>query len=145
MINSTIKPQVYLDSNILIDWFDERGEFAVQATLIIDMVETGEIIGCVSPLAIANAHYMIRKSKGKAGTRNFLEKIQQILTFIDNSAHALTQAIDEPYKDFEDDLHFYSALENGITTFVTRNPKDFPTDKAIQILTPDELLYELGY
>lgn len=102
-------PKIYLDSNILIDWFDERDEFALNSTLLIDMVEKGELIGYVSPLAIANAHYMIRKSKGKAGARNFLEKSKHLLNFIDNSAQSLIRAIEEPYRDFEDDLHFVPA------------------------------------
>lgn len=137
--------RVYVDVNVIVDWANQREPFAKNATLLIDMAIDGEFELCVSPLVMANVFYLVRKERGKLETLKFIEGCRSFMTFIDNSVQSLNQAIDNPYKDFEDDLHCYSALENGITKFVTRNPKDFPKDTTVQILTPDELLYELGY
>lgn len=137
--------QVYFDCNIIIDWNLERQPFNKQANMLIYLVEQGVIQGFVSPLALANAHYAIKKAKNKALANEFVQYCQQLFAFIDNSTNALTQAINNHYKDFEDDLHFYSAIDSKMDMIVTRNTKDFLNNHLIKIVTPDELLYELGY
>ncbi len=139
--------KVYLDCNILLDFILERKPFVKNASLLIDLIAKKQCIGVVSPLTIANVYYIVRKEQNKAFALEFAKHCQQIFQFCDNSSNALHQAIDNNYKDFEDDIHFYSVIDSGINIIVTRNPKDFPvSDKSnIQIFTPDEMLRELGY
>lgn len=137
--------KIYFDCNVIIDWATEREPFSANATALFNLVRANSIAGYVSPLVIANAFYAIRKAKGKDYATQFLKVCQNTFHYIDNPANALAQAIDKPYKDFEDDIHFYSAIDKNMDILVTRNKKDFPQNKSIQILTPDELLYELGY
>lgn len=137
--------KIYFDCNILIDWNLARQPFNKQAEMLIKLVKQGEILGFVSPLGLANAHYTVKKAKDKALANEFIKDCQKLFQFIDNPATALSQAIAKPYKDFEDDIHFYSALDNQLNAIVTRNKKDFAETDKLQIFTPDELLYELGY
>lgn len=137
--------KVYIDVNIIVDWATQREPFAKNATILMQLAKNHVFEAYTSPVGMANVFYLLRKEIGKSLTYELMKDCQTFMTFIDNSAQSLTQAIADPYRDFEDDLHFYSALENGITAFVTRNPKDFPPDKNIQILSPEALLYSLGY
>ncbi len=137
--------KVYLDCNVLLDWILNRKPFDVSAKLLIELIARQQIVGYVSPLTIANAHYFVRKKFGKEFALDFAKQCQVLFKFCDNSAFALNQAIDNYYKDFEDDIHFYSAVHSGIDELVTRNPKDFPKLDNLSIVTPDELLYSLGY
>ncbi|WP_410472023.1 type II toxin-antitoxin system VapC family toxin [Faucicola mancuniensis] len=137
--------KVYLDVNIILDWALQRKPFYQSSRSLIELVERKELIGLVSPLGIANAYYFVRKEMGKPLAHEFLQDCQQLFKFIDNPSTALAQAIDNPYKDFEDDLHFYSAIDNQLDAIVTRNVKDFAENPQITIITPDELLYQLGY
>lgn len=137
--------RVYFDVNVIVDWANQREPFAKNATLLIDMAIDGEFELCVSPLVMANVFYLVRKEKGKLETLKFIEDCRSFMTFIDNSVQSLNQAIDKPFRDFEDDLHFYSAIDSKIDIIVTRNTKDFLNNQPIKIVTPDELLYELGY
>ncbi len=137
--------KIYIDCNVLLDWILNRKPFDVSAKLLVELISRQQIIGYVSPLAIANVHYFVRKKFGKEFALDFAKQCQKLFKFCDNSGHALNQAIDNYYKDFEDDIHFYSAIHSGIDTLVTRNPKDFPKLDSLSIVTPDELLYSLGY
>ncbi len=137
--------KIYLDCNILLDFVLERKPFVKNASLILNLIAQKQCIGVVSPLTIANVYYMARKEKGKKYALEFAKQCQQIFEFCDNSGIALNQAIENYYKDFEDDIHLYSAIHSGIDTLVTRNPKDFLKLDNISIVTPDELLYSLGY
>ncbi len=62
----------------------------------------------------------MRKKFDKAFALKFVQQCQQIFEFCDNSGQALHKAIDNGYKDFEDDIHFYSAVDSGIKMIVTR-------------------------
>lgn len=137
--------KVYIDVNIIVDWATQREPFAKNANAIMHLAKKAKFEAYTSPLGMAMLFYLLRKERGKQATYKFIQECQTFVKYIDNPANAIVLSVGKPYKDFEDDLHFYSALENGITKFVTRNPKDFPKDTTVQIFTPDELLYELGY
>lgn len=137
--------KVYIDVNIIMDWATQREPFAKNANAIMHLAKKAKFEAYTSPLGMAMLFYLLRKERGKQATYEFIQECQTFIKYIDNPANAITLSIDNPYRDFEDDLHYYSALENGIKMLVTRNTKDFTQTDKLQILTPDELLYELGY
>lgn len=137
--------KVYIDINIIMDWATKREPFAKNANLIMSLARQGVFDAYTSPLAMATLFYLLRKEQGKILTLEFMQDCQKFIQFLPNSTNALTQAINNPYKDFEDDLHFYSAIDSKMDMIVTRNTKDFLNNYLIKIVTPDELLYELGY
>lgn len=51
----------------------------------------------------------------------------------------IIQALNNSYKDFEDDIQYYSAIINNLDAIITRNSKDFPPHN-FSILTPSELI-----
>ncbi|HEX3046748.1 MAG TPA: twitching motility protein PilT [Bacillota bacterium] len=48
-------------------------------------------------------------------------------------------ALASDFKDFEDAIQSYSALENGIEVLLTRNVKDY-TPSALTVFTAEEYL-----
>lgn len=137
--------KVYIDCNILLDWVLQRREFVDEASLLIALVAKKQLIGVVSPLTIANVYYMVQKAHDKDYALGFVKQCETLFTFCDNTGQALHCAINRFYRDFEDDIHYHSVIDSGIDTIVTRNPKDFPSDDKVAILTPNEMLTRLGY
>ncbi len=131
--------KIYLDCNILLDFVLERKPFVKNASLILNLIAQKQCIGYVSPLTIANVYYTARKEKDKAYALEFAKQCQQMFEFCDNSGQALDQAIDNYYKDFEDDIHFYSAVYSGIDMLVTRNPKDFQCSNGRSLNMPKSI------
>lgn len=135
--------QVYLDCNIILDWIIDRQPFSLYAIELIDLIEKKKIKGFVSPLVLANCFYIIQREKGKEISKSFLQDSLKLFSFIDNTKTDLELAIKNGYKDFEDDLHYFSVINNQLNVIVTRNKKDFKSEK-IQLFTAEEFLVEIN-
>jgi hypothetical protein len=72
-----------------------------------------------------------------------VEKLKQLLTIIEIVSiekNAVLDALNSDFKDFEDALQNFSAVENGeIKIILTRNLKDFKKSE-LAILTPETYL-----
>ena len=134
--------RIYIGCNILIDWLAERQPFAAAAELLITKVENKHIEGCVSPLTLANTYYLLAQHFNKKVAFSFLKDCQRLFTILDITRENTVSAIDKSYKDFEDDLHYQVAIDNGLKTIITRNKDDFPRI-GIQIMDAEGYLKQL--
>ena len=91
-------------------------------------------------MIISNVYYLLRKT---AKHDIIVEKIKQLLNIIDivkMDKKAVLQALNSDFKDFEDALQNFSAIDNGqIKIILTRNIKDFKKSE-LAILTPETYL-----
>lgn len=132
--------KVFVDTNVLIDHLAEREPFCQSAKQIFQLAETGQIQMCVSTLSICNIAYIFRKLRPDTALVSTLEKLISLasLTTIDEAV--VTLAIKAKFKDFEDAVQHFSALnEGGVTHLVTRNPSDFEKS-LLPICSPEEYL-----
>ena len=131
---------VLIDTDILLDFFFDRAPFANYATKIIDLCEKKKLKGYTTPVIISNLYYLLRKT---AKHDIIIEKIKQLLTIISiikMDKEAVLNALNSDFKDFEDALQNYSAIEYGsIKIILTRNIKDFKKSE-LAILTPETYL-----
>lgn len=141
---STNMEKLYIDCNILIDWLTDREPFSYAATVLISEIERKHLEGYVSPLTLANTHFILRRTVGKAIAYSFLQDSKRLFTIVDLTREQTLKAIDEKYRDFEDDLHYATAQANGITYIITRNKKDFVSGGTTRIATAEEFLKESG-
>ena len=56
------------------------------------------------------------------------------------SEEVIIRAIERPYKDFEDALHYNVAIEYGLDYIITRNKKDFPNNIGIALADAEEFI-----
>jgi predicted nucleic acid-binding protein len=97
------------------------------------------VLGHVSPLAIANAAYILTKTQSQSYAIKKIRVLRQILNIVSLASSAVDAAIATPGKDFEDTLQYQCAVANKLSTIVTRNVKDYPRD-TLTIVTPQEFL-----
>ncbi len=132
--------KILIDTDVIMDFFFDRKPFANDATELLNVCAEKQIEGFITPIIICNVYYLLRKT---AKHQIIVEKIKQLLTFIsiiNIDDHAVMKALDSEFKDFEDALQNYSAIEYGqIKTIITRNVKDFKKSK-LAILTPETYL-----
>lgn len=131
--------KAYIDCNILLDWLLDREPFSSYSAKIIELIETRKIIGLVSPLTLANTYYIISKELNKKIADEFIRDSLRIFTVPGVSLKNLKEAISNKFKDFEDDIHSSIAAENSVDFLITRNKKDFKTDK-FNVLDAEEFL-----
>lgn len=135
------KDKLYLDCNIILDWIVDRPPFSSDAVYLINMIEKGEVAGFVSPLVLANCYYILVKTLNKEIAAEFIKDSYTIFEIVDNTKFAVVSSIENSFRDFEDDLHYYSAINNKLDYLITRNKKDF-RKKSIKIRTAEEYLLE---
>ena len=132
--------KVLIDTDVLLDFFFDRKPFAEYSAGVLNLCAEKEIKGYLTPVIISNVYYLLRKT---AKHDIIVEKIKQLLNIIDiikMDKNAVLDALNSEFKDFEDALQNFSAIQNGqIKIILTRNLKDFKKSD-LAILTPETYL-----
>jgi len=132
--------KILIDTDVILDFFFNRKPFAEYSTEVMNLCEENKIKGFTTPVIISNVYYLLNKT---AKHDIIVEKIKQLLNIIEivemNKAVVL-KALNSEFKDFEDALQNFSAIENGeIKMILTRNIKDFKKSQ-LAVLTPETYL-----
>jgi predicted nucleic acid-binding protein len=131
---------VLIVTDVIMDFFFDREPFAEYATEILNLCEEKKIIGFTTPVIISNVYYLLSKV---AKHQIIIEKIKQLLTIVDivkMDKNVVLNSLNSDFKDFEDALQNFSAVENGkIKIILTRNIKDFKKSK-LAVFTPETYL-----
>jgi predicted nucleic acid-binding protein len=130
---------VFLDTNVVIDFMGERDGFFDDASAIFSMIADGNIHASVSSLTIINCAYILKKA---FGSDVMLEKLDQLCRLLDITPIAKEQVQNaislKPY-DYEDAVQYLSALPYHPDMVITRDKKGF-NDLDILVMTPVEFI-----
>lgn len=138
---------IFLDTNVLVDFILVREKFyGPAATLITDGFKK-QVDITISSLTMVNANY-ICVHQLKFPKEDFNKNIDFLRNFISISSidsADVYSSYDEGWKDFEDGVQYFSAKRSGCDYIVTRNIKDFknsdlPVVDPIQMV---DILYDL--
>ena len=131
---------VLIDTDVLLDFFFDRKPFTKYATEILNLCAEQKIKGFTTAVIISNVYYLLRKT---AKHDIIIEKIKQLLSIIEITnmdSNAVLNALNSEFKDFEDALQNFSAIENGkIKIILTRNIKDFKKS-SLAVFSPETYL-----
>ena len=129
--------KILIDTDVILDFFFDRQPYSKNAAIIFSLCESKQIEGFVTPVIISNTYYLLRRT---AKHEKVIEKLKQLFTItkvLDMDGKVVEKALNSDFKDFEDALQNYSAINNGeIDAIITRNVKDFKKSE-IGILTPE--------
>jgi predicted nucleic acid-binding protein len=135
--------RVFLDSDVILDCVLARPDFKEDASMILNLCETGTIEGLTSTLIVANCHYVFSKQENAAKSRDVIARLRALLRVCAVGDHELSEALVSNFSDLEDGIQYFTALNNQAAVIVTRNTQDFKA-AAIPIMTPRELLVSLN-
>ncbi|MBX2914260.1 MAG: PIN domain-containing protein [Cyclobacteriaceae bacterium] len=129
--------KLFLDTNLLLDFVLDRKPFSDQAERIIQLRFTHKKRLFTSALSIANVAYVVRK----AGQNPFqvIAEMMDWVEIVNLTKAEFSQTIKSTFKDFEDALQFYTALEVGADVIITRDLKDF-SSSSIPVNSPTQYL-----
>ncbi|HET9571023.1 MAG TPA: PIN domain-containing protein [Bacteroidales bacterium] len=132
--------KLFLDTNIIIDLLSERQPFYTEAALIFSLADKKELEISVSTLSFATTNYILLQSKKSDEAKQILRKLKLIVKVLSLDEKIVELALnDSDFKDFEDGLQYYTAIENGHDAIITRNLKDFKKSR-IPVMTADQYL-----
>lgn len=135
-----MRSKVFVDSDVVIDFFTDREPFANPASKIFELNELGYIKIYISAVSLNNIYYIVRKQLGHKNTIPIIEELVEITEIVGTSKKEIVQALKNDFKDFEDSIQYSSALTiNGIEAIITRNTKHF-VNSSIAIFTAQNYL-----
>ena len=130
---------VFLDTNIVIDFYDKRGEFYYPAAIIFDLAHKNKITIFVSAITFVNAFFLLRKSYSHEELYKSMRELSTLCETTRVDSAIIRKCLEEERKDFEDGVQYESALIKDVDVVVTRNVKDF-LDFANNVQTPTDFL-----
>jgi predicted nucleic acid-binding protein len=129
---------IFLDTNVLIDFFADRKPFSIDAARLFDYSLKKKITIYISAVSYNNIYYIIRQSLTHAETIKMLTEISEWTNVIDLTKDIINKSLTSDFKDFEDAIQYHCAKSNNkIDLIVTRDTKDFKVS-SLPILTPKE-------
>lgn len=128
--------KLFIDSDVVIDFFTDREPHANPASELFDLNEKGEVQLYLSTVSINNIYYIVRRYLGHKKTLEVIEELVDITEIIGTKKREIIQALKNDFKDYEDSIQYSSALTiDGIELIITRNVKDYRNSK-IAVMTP---------
>lgn len=138
-----MKQKIFLDTNIILDFFLDREPFSTYAAKILSLAESTKITAYISPITISDCYYIMRKFE-KA--EKVTQKLQQLISIVEITKidkETVEKALYSNFSDLEDALQNYSASQfNNIDLIVTRNIRDFRKSE-LAVMSPETYLKTL--
>jgi len=128
-----------IDTNVIIDYLDDRAPFADDAERIFDLCEQGELAGVITASSMTDIYYVMRKIIGREKTLENLKLLFSVFYIADVGKNDLLRAMESSMADFEDALAAVCAKRVKAECIITRNISDF-TGAAVPPVTPADFL-----
>ena len=132
--------KIFVDTNILLDLLTRREPYFKEAERLFSLADRKKIELSISALTVANVSYILMKYLEAGKVREILRKIRLLVKILPLDDKIIDLALnDENFKDFEDALQYYTALENRQDLIISRNVKDYKA-AAIPVMPAHEFL-----
>ena len=117
--------KLLVDTNIIIDLLAKREEFYESAAQLFSLADKEKVELYVCSLSFANSHYILSRKLKDSKVREILRKLKVLVKVISMDSKIIDLALNSDFKDFEDAIQYYAAIESDIDIIITRNLKDF--------------------
>lgn len=132
--------KLLIDTNIVLDLLAKRDPFYKSAAQVFSLADKHKLKLTVSSLTFANTNYVLTRLKSAKEAREILRKFKILVKILSLNEKIVDLALnDEDFKDFEDGLQYYTAVENNQDFIITRDLRDFKQAK-IPVMTAEEYL-----
>lgn len=131
--------RIFLDTNVILDLLGERVPFFDSIAKVATLADQKKLTLIVSPLSFTTIDYVLNKYETSESVLNKLRKFKIICEVCEVNEETIDKALNSSFKNFEDALQYFSALQSNCSMIITRNGKDFKHSR-IPIMTAEEYL-----
>jgi predicted nucleic acid-binding protein len=131
--------KIFLDTNVALDVLLVREPHYPPAASLFSLIEKGALEGYLSSLTFSNLAYILQKTDQRRDSIRLLQTLRPLVHILPVTSRVIDLALASGFKDFEDAVQYYTALEGHVPVLVTRNIRDF-SKAEITVCTPDEFL-----
>ena len=130
--------RVLIDTNVVLDFLQEREPFVENAARLFERIDTGEIEGFIAATTITNIYYIIRRAAGVVVAQDAITQVLTELNICAVNRDVLERAIALNFRDFEDAVQYVCGVVHTVDAIVTRDASGF-VDAEIPVVLPGEL------
>ena len=131
--------KIFVDSDIVLDLLSARQPHYNYAAELFSLADEDSVKIFVSSLSFANVNYILSKQYSADQARKKLLKFKTLVSVLSVNDKTIELALASDFKDFEDAIQYYTAIENGLSILLTRNLRDFKKAE-ITVLTAEQFL-----
>ncbi|RMA67524.1 type II toxin-antitoxin system VapC family toxin [Ulvibacter antarcticus] len=131
--------RLFIDTNVMLDLLGERKLFYEPIAKIATLADKDELTLVVSPISFATVNYFLAKYENSKSAIEKLRKFKIICEICKVDEPIIEKGLNSSFKDFEDSLQYFSAIDSNCDVIITRNGKDFKKS-VIPVMTADEYL-----
>lgn len=118
--------KIFADTNILIDFIEQRPFDIENTNLLFLLAQNHEIEIYISESVITTAYYITKQA-------DQIEKALYLLKVICTPAGVMQSAFNSSFKDKEDAILYYGAMNAKLDYFITRDEVDFKKHSSKQL------------
>ncbi len=130
--------KVLFDTHIILDVLLIRNPFFALSANLLDAVESKDIDGFLCATTLTTIDYLVTKFQNKYVAKLAISKLLSLYSIAEVNQSVLNFANTSNFSDFEDAVLYFSALNVGVDSIVTRNNNDF-TSANLPVYTPNQL------
>ncbi|MBP5339742.1 MAG: PIN domain-containing protein [Prevotella sp.] len=123
----------------MIDVIGRREQFCLPSLQIMSLADRGLIRVYVSAMSYATASFILGKDNKELDIFREFSKFMKITTATLVDSSTIEKSAESKFKDFEDAMQYFSAMNEDIDYIITRNKKDF-TASDIPVFEPQEFV-----
>lgn len=128
--------KLFVDSDVVIDFFTDREPHANPASELFELNEQGKVKLYLSAISINNIYYITRRFLGHKKALEVVEILTEMTEIIGTTKKEIVEALKNDFTDYEDSIQYSSALTiNDLDAIITRNIKDYKNSSKA-VLTP---------
>lgn len=116
---------IFLDTNIIIDFLDPLRPFHHESNILFEMLEERRFKAYYSESIATTTAYVIRKDFSKNNISEIIDNLNKKIILLPCEAQYIKNATSMFPPDFEDALLYEIALHHQMDYFITSNKKDF--------------------
>ena len=131
--------KVFVDTDVCLDLLSGRKPFNKTAEILFSLADNRKVKIYVSSLSFSNIDYVLRSQYFSTHSRQLIGKFKTLVNVLPVDSKTIDLAIASDFNDFEDAIQYSCAIENNLTTIITRNVKDYKK-ATIAILTPEAFI-----
>jgi predicted nucleic acid-binding protein len=131
--------KVFVDTDICIDLLSGRKPFNKTAEILFSLADNNKVKIYVSSFSFSNLDYILRSKCSSTHSRQLIGKFKTLVIVLPVNSKTIDLAIASDFNDFEDAIQYSCAIENNLTTIITRNVKDYKK-ASIAVLTPETFI-----
>ncbi|RZL19033.1 MAG: PIN domain-containing protein [Pedobacter sp.] len=131
--------KVFLDTNVILDLLGQRIPFYDSIAKVATLADQKKIMLVASPLSFTTVEYILVKFESSESVLNKLRKFKIICKVCSVDEEIIEKGLNSDFKDFEDAVQYFTALQANCAIIITRNGKDFK-NSIIPVMTAEEYI-----